>query len=135
MRNTFPKIIVAVFFSLFALVGKAQTMGYECLGINSTISVYMNSEPTYNGYFKFIIPMPPERVLGVQGPASSYINNLGGSLEFYVHKNRLDMAADGMNCEVPFDLVVEKWFDNFSYNTEGRGTQCYYLIKLMVNYD
>ena len=141
MRTNFFKYLVLTLFLSVSVVAKAQSdddiiAGYDYLGTHCYITVYINQDPvTSDGYLKYTIPVPPEGAVHTQGPASSYLlGQIGSTVDFYVRKGQLDMAADGMNCEIPFELWVNKWVNGFTYNTDGVGERCYYMIKLLVNY-
>lgn len=134
----FLRIYVFSLLVVLSIMGKAQNHGYDCLGTHCYITVFLNSHPvTADGFFKFTINVPPEGAVNVQGPAGAYLsNNLGNTVDLYVRKIHLDLAADGVNTEVPFELLVNKWTTGWgNYNTSGTGAQCYYWIKIMVNYD
>lgn len=138
-KNVMIGVLVSLLVNL-SLTVKAQSAwsAPDCLGTYCEINVYMNSTPVdSNGFFKFTIPVPSEGFANIQGPAGSYFaNHLGNTIDIYVRKIHLDLAADGINTEVPFELLVYKWVNDFGvYNTSGDGYQCYYWLKLMVIYD
>lgn len=138
MTTKITKYIILFLFAMLAVVTNAQSSGYDCLGTHCYISVYINQDPvTSDGYLKYTITVPPEGAYDVQGPAGAYLfNHLGSTVDFYVRKSQLLLASDGVDCEVPFELWVNKWFTGLGvYNTTGEGTRCYYWIKLLVNYD
>lgn len=142
MKNNILRFFASLFFAIISITSKGQNdegiiYGYDYLGTHCYITVYINRDPvTSDGYLKYTINVPPEGAVYTQGPAGSYLlNNTGDTIDFYVRKGQLDMAADGMNCEIPFELWVNKWVDGFRYNTDGVGERCYYMIILMVNYD
>ena len=140
MRTITLKIITLLLFSVVFITSKAQSAwsAPDCLGTHCYITVYINRDPVVEGgYLKYTINVPAEGVVDVQGPAGSFLfNNLGNTIDFYVRKSHLDLAADGVNCEVPFELLVNKWVTPLGiYNTNGNGIQCYYWIKLIVNYE
>ena len=84
---------------------------------------------------KYTITVPKEGITDLQGPAGCYLaNNLGNTIDIYVRKIHLDLAADGVTCEVPFELYVNKWVDMWG-EPAASGIQCYYWVKFLVSYD
>ena len=116
MKKTFISFVVFSLIMTVSFVAKAQTIGaspVNCLGTHCYISVFLNSDPVAsNGMLKYTIRVPQERIVDIQGPAGCYLaNNLGNTIDIYVRKIHLDLAADGVTCEVPFELYVDKWVD------------------------
>ena len=145
MKRFNIKVCISLFFFvfLFCTKVKAQVNGLDCLGTHCYISVYLNSDPvTSDGYLKYTICIPNENIYAIQGPASAYLSNhLGNSVDIYIKKAQLEMAVDGYaNCEVPYELLVDKWVDYWgnyttdilTVNSNGGYSRCYYFIKLLV---
>ena len=138
-KNVMIWALVTLLVNL-SLTVKAQSAwsADDCLGTFCEVDVYIDRAPVEaNGFIKVTIPVPSEGIAGIQGPASAYFSNhLGNTIDLYVRKIHLDLAADGVNCEIPFELTVNKWVNDLGvYNTSGEGYQCYYWVKLMVIYD
>lgn len=139
MKRTYSKILLSLLLIVFSNLNikvQAQSHGIYCLGTFCRISVYLNSDPvTPDGYLKYTIPTPPETIFDVQGPAGSFLaNNLGNTVDLYIRKSQLELAAADMSqCEIPFELLVDKWKDEWGEpSVSGVGIRCYYHIILMV---
>ena len=140
MKTSILRFIIFTLLSIVSVTSKAQSewSGPECLGTHCYISVYINRDPVVdNWYLKYTINVPAEGSVDVQGPMAAFLfNNLGNTVDLYIRKSQLDIIADGVNCEIPIELWVNKWVTPLgSYNTSGEGTRCFYWIKLLVNYD
>ena len=138
MKKTFISFVVFFVIMTMSFVAKAQSIPtpINCLGTHCYISVFLNSDPvTPDGMLKYTITVPKEGITDLQGPAGCYLaNNLGNTIDIYVRKIHLDLAADGVTCEVPFELYVNKWVDMWG-EPAASGIQCYYWVKFLVSYD
>lgn len=138
MRHVLQFISVLVLSCLMTFTVKAQDNSYACLGIWCYVNVHLSTDPVDGGYLKYTIPVPSEGISpygGVQGPGSPILfNNLGNTVELWLRRVHVDLAANGQNCELPVEFRVNKWTTGWgSYSTiPGNGTQCYYWIVLLV---
>ena len=138
MKNVFFKIFTSLSLIIyFTLNSNAQTHthGFDCLGVLCRITVNLEKDPvTSDGYLRYTIITPPEGAYNIQGPAGAFLaNNLGSTVDIYIRKSQLELAvADRDQCEIPFELLVYMWKDEWG-NPASYGIQCYYHVILMVD--
>lgn len=122
---------------LCVYVCNAQSTSYTNLGILCYINVSLSHDPVDNqGYLTYTINTPDETACGIQGPGSPILtNNLGNTVDIKIRRTHLDLAADGLNCEIPLELTVAKWSTGWGHYTtspSSSGAQCYYYIVLLI---
>lgn len=122
---------------LCVYVCNAQSTSYTNLGILCYINVSLSHDPVDNqGYLTYTINTPDETACGIQGPGSPILtNNLGSTVDLKIRRIHLDLAADGLNCEIPLELTVAKWSTGWGHYTtspSSGGAQCYYYIVLLI---
>lgn len=139
MKTLWKRMVLLLSCILAVSMVKAQDRSYACLGTLCYVSVYLNKDSVADGYFTYTIPVPPEGIYSfheVQGPGSPYLtNHLGNTVDLELRRSHLLLAVDGEDCEVPLELLVNKWsYDWGSYTTtpDLNAAQCYYLIRLLV---
>ena len=140
MKKNFIVFVISYLLMTISFTAKAQFSEnpINCLGTHCYISVFLNSDPvTSDGMLKYTINVPREGISNLQGPAGNYFaNNLGNTVDIYIRKIHLDLAADGVTCEIPFELYVNKWVDYLGNPiSDNTGIQCFYWVKFMVSYD
>lgn len=117
----------------------SPSYGNEELGILCHVSVDLNNDPvTSDGYLKYTIPAPTEQIDFISGPASAFlINHLGDTVDFYVRKNQLELAAaDYAYARIPYLIFVKKWINTggvISLVEKEGYYQCYYVVYLEIN--
>ena len=138
------KLFITIFVSLLAIAAKSQNVtngncwGYDCLGRLCYVTVDLNNDPLIDGmYLKYTIPAPSENIYSIQGPGISLVfNDLGSTVDILVRKTHLELAlADSPNREIPCDVLVEKWVDEYGkyeYNQTNANIMCHYHIVLMI---
>ena len=105
------------FFILFltqVCLVKAIDDSYACLGILCYVNVDLSSDPVDSeGFLTYTIRTPSENLApnyGVQGPGSPRLtNNLGSTVDLKLRRSHLALEADGRNCELVIDVLVNKW--------------------------
>jgi hypothetical protein len=128
-------LLLFIVISTLNIRAQTFTHGFDCLGIHCYVTVNLRTDPvTSDGYLKYTISTPPESIYDVQGPAAVLLSNyLGGTIDLYIRKSQLELAAaDRDQCEIPFELLVDKWKDEWG-NPSTSGIRCHYHIILMIN--
>ena len=138
------KLFIVIFVSLLAIAAKSQNItngycfGYDCLGRLCYVTVDLKNDPLIDGmYLKYTIPAPSERIWAIQGPGIAMtFTNMGSTVDIYVRKTHLELAlADSSNREIPCEVLVEKWVDdygNYEYYQGAGYIMCHYHIVFMI---
>lgn len=135
------KILFCLIGIMF-MIGNTFAAGYECLGTLCYVNVNLSTDPVDGGYLTYTIPVPDEGLgpyAGVQGPGSPVLaNNLGTTVDLKLRKSHLALEADGKNCQLYVDLLVNKWSLGFGHYTTTKPSgsqtypQCYYRVILVI---
>ena len=140
MNNSTFKILALLVFLSTSLFGKAQcnnSFVVDCLGVDCYITVDLNNDPvTSDGYLKYTIFKPQERIEDIQGPTAAFLlNDLGSTIDIYIKKIQLLPLTRAITSEIPYELLVEKWVDRWGRPTTKEADdsiQCHYHVVLLI---
>lgn len=140
MKNSVFKILVLLVFLSVSQFCRSQCNNsylVDCLGLHCYITVDLNNDPvTSNGYLKYTISKPRERINDIAGPTAAYLaNDLGSTIDIYINKMQLLPLTRAITSEIPYELLVDKWVDKWG-TTTTMGTpeaiQCHYHVVLLI---